>query len=211
MQTQMKKISERLEIALQMVFPGHSVSEMARKIGVHANTLQNYLKSARLPACEFLIEIAKLDVDIHWLLTGIGTPSAEDNPDRRTRIETSMKDVGDIAILAEVEIRMKAAIKKGTALLREFDAIELQSLARTIKSGCAHSELSEEERELVIKVQKAFWSLDNVMWYYPDLEPKYHDSLSTFFALHDDVTSKKPFRAIMYSGMYATVVASSTC
>jgi transcriptional regulator with XRE-family HTH domain len=58
---------------LKLVFPGQSVAEIARKLGVPHPTVSNYFKHNRVPATEILTKIAdETDVSLTWLLTDKG-------------------------------------------------------------------------------------------------------------------------------------------
>lgn len=44
----------------------------AEKVGVHKNTLGRYESGERFPDAKFLEAIARLGINIHWLVTGVG-------------------------------------------------------------------------------------------------------------------------------------------
>ena len=77
----MQNFFERLKILIQRYADGkHTV--FAKTAGIPISTFQSYL-GERLPNSENLIRISETyDVSLDWLLTGKGTQSRNDRPDR---------------------------------------------------------------------------------------------------------------------------------
>lgn len=60
------------------VFPNSTHSEIARTLDSHPSTIKLYAEAKRFPVPEMLIFIhRKTGINIHWLLTGEGSPSSE--------------------------------------------------------------------------------------------------------------------------------------
>lgn len=84
--------------------------DFARLIGVHKNTLARYESGERHPDTEFLRRLAALGYNIHWLVTGMGSPRLvtreleafliQDHDGRR--YETESEHAGSFVRLSEL-------------------------------------------------------------------------------------------------------------
>lgn len=83
----MSDFSSRLRFAISNYVPGAmSYKSFAALIDLPYRTLQNYLSGERSPNLEALEKFAKNGINIHWLVTGEGTPF------KATELERSMLD-----------------------------------------------------------------------------------------------------------------------
>lgn len=66
---------------LNRTFSGASMADVARRLGIPHATVRNYYKTARLPAPEVLIKIAReTGVSLNWLLMGTGEMYGGERP-----------------------------------------------------------------------------------------------------------------------------------
>lgn len=203
-------ISARLREAFDSAFPSSSLAEVSRQLHVTPNTLNNYLQHDRLPSCDFLITLAKVGVDIHWLLTGEGTTIAEENSSRLIRVQSVLAVFSDSALMAEVDRRLHEAIRNGIGALEAVGGSELGHIARKLRNGTSIADLLEEELELVNLVNNAFWSFDRVMWWYPDLDPSLKQKFHEFLEMHAKITNDKSVRVIQYAYSEHRILTRST-
>jgi len=71
---------QRLRMALSRT--GISQAELARRIGVHPNLVNNWVAGRRHPSLQNLAALAPvLKVDIHWLVLGCSPPRASQRGD----------------------------------------------------------------------------------------------------------------------------------
>ncbi|MGG7517669.1 helix-turn-helix domain-containing protein [Allorhizobium undicola] len=93
----MSDFPSRLRFAISNYVPGAlSYKNFASIIDLPYRTLQNYLSGERSPNLEALEKFAKNGINIHWLITGEGTPY------KATELERSMLDT--VFLLHSVQI-----------------------------------------------------------------------------------------------------------
>lgn len=63
-------MSEQIGARITRVRGQQSQAAFARKLGVHKNTVGNYERGERKPDSDFLTALARVGVNIHWILTG---------------------------------------------------------------------------------------------------------------------------------------------
>jgi len=78
----MSNIADRLKEIV-----GENVAQFARELGIHRQTLDNYLKG-RIPKADFLDKLAKAkNININWLLTGEGEPYLKTRSEETSKIQ----------------------------------------------------------------------------------------------------------------------------
>jgi len=189
----------RLQAGVEAVFPGLSLAEVARRLGCHANTIHNYFQKGRSPSFDFLVALASSGADVHWLLTGQGTPLADENRSREARVEASLTIVSRADLMAEVDRRVNQTVRDGIQLLKELRGADLGRIAKKIKPGDPYTKLDDAEMELVRKVRRAFFMLSDVEWWHPDLLDESYQPYVEFLTLHREVTGDPKFRAVFYA------------
>lgn len=205
-----KKISERLRIVFQELYPDESLAQIARRVKVTPNTINNYLQHDRLPSTDFLLSIANSGADINWLLTGEGTPTTGTNQKRITRIEHALSFFSNENIMAEVDRRMILAVDNAQKVLNRIAKLDIKGVAKKIKTKPDGSNLTDEECQLVVMVHEAYWTYENVMWWYPDLDPAKHNNLDAFLSLYNEMINQNAFRQIEYYYTGSMIKARST-
>ncbi len=78
----MSNIADRLKEIV-----GENVAQFARELGIHRQTLDNYLKG-RIPKADFLDKLSKAkNININWLLTGEGEPYLKTRSEETSKIQ----------------------------------------------------------------------------------------------------------------------------
>lgn len=203
-------VADRLRTLLRELYPGVSLAKIARTLKVSANTINNYLQGRRLPSAEFLFDLAAAGADAQWLLTGEGVPLADSDTDRALRVADALEHLSRSSLLAEVDRRLRSAIEAGAQALSAVAEYDLESLAKKMGTAEGVATLTPEERDLVRLVHRAFWTIEDVMYFFPDLDPKLHETHEKFLALHEKVTADRAFRVIHYAADKHLVVSRST-
>lgn len=102
----MSDFSSRLKFAISNYAVGAiTYKSFASLIDIPYRTLQNYLSGERSPNLEALEKLAKNGINIHWLITGEGTPY------RATELERPLLD--KVFLLHSIDI-LKAAWRDGS-------------------------------------------------------------------------------------------------
>jgi len=204
-----KNFADRLRTALDAAFPKESLSEIARRLGFHANTLHNYLQQDRAPSFDFLVAIAEVGVDVHWLVSGSGTPIADNNEERHRRVEVALSSVSRAGLMAEVDRRARTAITEGIALLKELQRADFSGLAKKVKRDDSHQELTGDQERLLAQMRRAFFILSDIAFWYPDLGSDLYLPFVEFLTLHEEVTNDPKFRAAFYANEQNTALRTS--
>jgi len=105
---------------------------------------------------------------------------------------------------------LHAAIEEAIELLKRVERMDLAPLAKKIRSVRGREGLTDDEIRLCHELNSAFWTIDSVGFWFPDLDPQRYAAFDQFVQLHERVTGEAAFRTIAYFDFSATVKSHSS-
>lgn len=147
-----------------------SQAAFAKELGCHKNTLGNYERGNRSPDADFLVRMARIGVNTHWLVTGEGPRYLADRA--QGAHELMVRDVvgGDYNAAQERDRRAKVAGQRVRKVLQEVEAalseLELQLPAdrkAELTSVIFEMYMDTDElprRDLIVRLARSFMGSD---------------------------------------------------
>lgn len=99
---------------------GITQSALAQAIGASLQTIKSYEGGRRIPSGEFAAGLARLGINLHWMLENDG-PMLLEGERRKAQLDLLASAFGDEAAVARMQVRVDKSMSSFNLAFREVD------------------------------------------------------------------------------------------